>query len=201
MSQIALPLDWPESVDDNAFIVDSSNSEAVKHLEHWALWPVRTSLLTGPRKSGRSSLGRLFASKSGGDVIDDSDLSEEEALFHAWNAAQASGRPLLIIADEPPPRWKITLPDLRSRIAATPKVRIDEPSDQLIDARLHHHFAARGLAVPQNVVDYLLKRMDRSHYALHHLIEKLDRLAFERRSRLTLGLVRDAMKELGFIDL
>jgi len=201
MSQIALPLDWPESTDDSAFIVDSSNGEAVKHLEHWSLWPVRISLLTGPRKSGRSSLGRLFASKSGGDVIDDADLSEEEALFHAWNAAQARQRPLLIIADEPPPRWEITLPDLRSRIAATPKIRITEPSDQLIEARLHHHFTTRGLAVPQNVIDYLLKRMDRSHYALHHLIETLDRMAFERRSRLTLGLVRDVMAELGVIDL
>lgn len=201
MSQIALPLDWPESADGSAFIVDSSNSDAVKHLEHWSLWPVRTSLLTGPRKSGRSSLGRLFASKCGGEVIDDADLSEEEALFHAWNAAQASQRPLLIIADEPPPRWEITLPDLRSRIAATPKIHITEPSDQLIETRLHHHFTARGLAVPQNAVDYLLKRMDRSHYALHHLIETLDRMAFERRSRITLGLVRDAMTELGFIDL
>ena len=201
MSQIALPLDWPESADDSAFIVDSSNSEAVKHLEHWSLWPVQTSLLTGPRKSGRSSLGRLFASKSGGDVIDDADLAEEEMLFHAWNAAQASQRPLLIIADEPPPCWEITLPDLQTRIAATPKIRIFEPSDQLIEARLHHHFAAQGLVVPQNVIDYLLKRMDRSHYALHHLIENLNRKAFERRSRITLGLVRDAMADLGFIDL
>ncbi len=201
MSQIALPLDWPVSADDSAFIVDSSNSEAVKHLEHWSLWPVRTSLLTGPRKSGRSSLGRLFASKSGGDVIDDADLAEEEALFHAWNGAQASQRPLLIIADEPPPRWEITLPDLRTRIAATPKIRISEPSDQLIEARLHHHFAAQGMVVPQNAIEYLLKRMDRSHYTLHHLIETLDRMAFERRSRITLGLVRDAMTDLGFIDL
>lgn len=201
MSQIALPLDFPEPADSGVFIVDASNSEAVRHLEHWSLWPVRTSLLTGPRKSGRSTLGRLFVSKSGGDVIDDADLSEEEMLFHAWNAAQAGQTPLLIIADEPPPRWEIALPDLRSRMAATPKVRIDEPTDQLIEARLHHHFAARSLAVPQNAVEYLLKRMDRSHFALHQLIETLDRLAFERRSRPTLGLVRDAMTELGFIDL
>ncbi|QLC24126.1 chromosomal replication initiator DnaA [Parasphingopyxis algicola] len=201
MSQFALPLDWPESGRGDAFIVDASNSEAVRHLEHWSLWPVRTSLLTGPRKSGRSTLGQLFARKSGGRVIDDADLSAEETLFHAWNAAQADRQPLLIIADEPPPRWEIALPDLRTRIAATPKVRIGEPSDQLIETRLQHHFGAQGMAIPQNAIDYLLKRMDRSHYALHHLMETLDRLGFERRSRITLGLVRDAMKELGFIDV
>lgn len=201
MNQIALPLDWPDAGDDKAFIVDSSNSEIIKHLEHWSLWPVRSTLLTGPRKSGRSTLGRLFTRKSGGTVIDDADLSDEEALFHAWNAAQSSQQPLLIIADEPPPRWEIALPDLRSRLTATPKIRIAEPSDQLIETRILHHFAARGVSVPQNVIDYLLKRMDRSHYALFHLIETLDRMACERQSRITLGLVRDTITELGFIDV
>lgn len=200
MNQIALPLDWPET-DDTAFIVDASNSDAVKHLEHWSLWPVRLTLLTGPRKSGRSTLGRLFSQKCGGKVVDDADLSEEDALFHAWNAAQSSQTPLLIIADVPPPRWEISLPDLRSRLAATPKIRIAEPSDALIESRLHRHFAHRGLAIPQNVIDYLLKRMDRSNYALFHLIEIVDRMTFERHSRITLSLARDAVAELGFIDL
>jgi hypothetical protein len=200
MSQFALPLSLPDDGGDDAFIVDESNAEAVRHLEHWQHWPVRVTLLTGPRKSGRSTLGRLFARKTGGMVIDDADLSDEEALFHAWNEAQNSKTPLLIIADEPPPLWEIALPDLRTRIAATPKVRIEEPSDALIEARLRHHFEAQGLPVPQNVIEYLLKRMERSHYALHHLIETVDRLAFERQSRITLGLVRDAMNAIGFID-
>lgn len=201
MRQIALPLDWPDERDEDAFIVDESNREAVRHLEHWSLWPVRVSLLTGPRKSGRSTLGRLFARKSGGRLIDDADLGDEEGLFHAWNEAQAERRPLLIVADAPPPLWEIALPDLRSRIAATPKVAIHEPSDALIEARLQRHFHARGLAVPPSVVEYLLRRIERSHYALQLTVETVDRLAFERRSRITLALVRDALAELGFIDV
>ena len=197
MTQIALPLDWPEEEADDAFILDSSNREAVRHLEHWSLWPVRVSLLTGPRKSGRSTLGRLFARKSGGRLIDDADLGEEEMLFHAWNEAQAEHRPLLIIADAPPPLWEIQLPDLRSRMAATPKIEIHQPSDALIEARLQRHFATRGLAMPQNAVDYILRRVERSHFALHFLIETIDRLAFERRSRITLALVRVALAETG----
>lgn len=201
MNQIALPLDWPDGDRDARFIVDESNADAVRHLDHWTLWPVHVSLLTGPRKSGRSTLGRIFAAKSGGAVIDDADLSDEEALFHAWNAAQASQRPLLIIADDPPPRWTIALPDLRTRIAATPKTRIMEPSDMLIANRLHQHFGERGLAVPDNAIDYLLKRMNRSHYALLQTIETLDRMTFERRGRITRDLAREAIVELGFIDV
>ncbi len=200
MSQIALPFEWPESGDEQAFIVDSCNSEAVRHLEHWSLWPVRISLLTGPRKSGRSTLGRMFARKSGGTLIDDADLAEEEALFHAWNAAQAEKRPLLIVADEPPPLWEIDLPDLRTRMAATPKIRIEEPGEAFIAARIERHFALRGLAVPDNAIEFLLKRIERSHVALDQLIHTLERLTFERRNRITLALAREAMIELGFID-
>ena len=200
MSQIALPLDWPDDGADDAFIIDDSNREAVRHLEHWSLWPVRISLLTGPRKSGRSTLGRLFVRKSGGNLIDDADLSDEEALFHAWNDAQNERKPLLIIADSPPPRWSITLPDLRSRMAATPKIVIDEPSDTLIQLRLHQHFARRGMAIRQTAIDYLLRRIERSHFALHLAIEALERFALERRGEITIAVARDAAAELGFID-
>jgi len=201
MNQLALPLDWPDHGEDDAFIVDESNREAVRHLDHWSLWPVRITLLTGPRKSGRSMLGRLFARKSGGRLIDDADLGDEEALFHAWNEAQVEHRPLLVIADEPPPRWQSALPDLRSRIAATPKIALAEPGDALIEARVFRHFAAHGLNVPQNAVDYLLRRIERSHYALYQAIETIDRLMVERRKPVTRGLVRDALAEIGFIDL
>lgn len=201
MSQIALPLDWPDDGNENSFIIDDSNRDAVRHLEHWSLWPVRITLLTGPRKSGRSTLGRFFVRRSGGRLMDDADLSEEEALFHAWNEAQNERRPLLVIADSPPPRWTISLPDLRSRIAATPKIAIEEPSDALIEQRLHQHFSQRGIAIAQNAIDYLVKRIERSHFALHQLIETLERIAFERKGGVTLSIARDAAAELGFIDL
>ncbi|MEQ9663171.1 MAG: chromosomal replication initiator DnaA [Parasphingopyxis sp.] len=196
MRQIPLPLDWPDQADDDAFILDESNRDAVRHLEHWSLWPVRISLLTGPRKSGRSTLARLFARKSGGDVFDDADLGDEEEIFHAWNRAQAEHKPLLIVANAPPPVWHIRLPDLRSRMAATPKVEIGEPSDMLIGGRIVRHFASRGLDVGPDVVDYLLTRMERTHFGLFRLIEAMDRIAMESGRRISRALARDALDEL-----
>lgn len=196
MTQLPLPLDWPDQADDDSFIIDASNREAVRHLDHWSLWPVRVTLLTGPRKSGRSSLARLFARKSGGEIIDDADLHDEEPLFHAWNRAQAERRPLLIIADTPPPLWDIRLADLRSRMAATPKIAIEEPGDALIGARMIRHFAGRGLDVPPAVIEFALKRIERTHFALHRLIETMDRIAMEGGRRVTRALAREALDEL-----
>src|SRR3546814_16659206 len=69
----------------------------------------------------------LFRSR----VIDGHASVAEEEIFHAWNAAQASGTPLLIIADAPPSDWNVALPDLRSRLAAVPVLTIGEPDDCL----------------------------------------------------------------------
>jgi hypothetical protein len=76
-----------------------------------------TVILTGPRKSGRSLLARIFAAKTDGTMIDDAERVAESDIFHAWNRAQAEHRPLLIVAEE---IWSVKLPDLRSRLAATP---------------------------------------------------------------------------------
>ena len=83
MSQFALPFEWPADPRDDEFLISDSNAKAVHSLEHWGAWPVMAAMLTGPRKSGRSLLARIFAAKSGGTIIDDAERQAEAALFHA----------------------------------------------------------------------------------------------------------------------
>src|SRR6476620_8956092 len=132
MNQIALPFAWPVPDKEEDFLLSDANRAAFDHLTRWSLWPVMASLITGPRKSGRSLLGRIFVRNSGGRLFDDAEDHDEEALFHAWNQAQEVRRPLLLIAAAPPPIWQVRLPDLRSRLAATPHVAIEPPDDALI---------------------------------------------------------------------
>ena len=200
MNQIALPLDWPAGADERDYIVSDANRAVVRHLDHWALWPVMATILTGPRKSGRSLLGRIFAAKTGGELIDDAERADEEAVFHAWNRAQERRRPLILIADMPPPAWAADLPDLRSRLAATPTVRIAEPDDMLAAHLIEKACLVRGLAAPPEIIRYLVPRIERSYLAVTRAVEALDALAFERRQRLTVPLARKALVGLGVID-
>ena len=200
MSQIALPLDWPAGDTQQDYLVSAANQPLIRHLEHWSLWPVMATILTGPRKSGRSLLGRIFAAKTGGELIDGAERADEEAIFHAWNRAQERRRPLILIADMPPPIWKARLPDLRSRLAATPSLRIEEPDEILAAALIEKLCHARGLAAPPELIRYLVPRIERSYLGVTRTIDALDELAFERRQRLTVPLARRALAAMGVID-
>ena len=200
MSQIALPFEWPADEHERDFIISDANRLAARHLDHWALWPVMATIITGPRKSGRSLLGRIFARKTGGTLIDDAERASEEALFHAWNRAQEEHRPLIIIADAVPPTWRVRLPDLRSRLAATPHVAIAEPDDELAAALIEKLIGARGVAAPPDLARYLLPRIERSYVGIHRIVDALDELALASRHRITLPLARRALASIGVID-
>ena len=62
--QIALPLDWPQARGDSRFILSEANRAAFDHFRNWSLWPVKATMLTGPRRSGRSLLARAFIERA-----------------------------------------------------------------------------------------------------------------------------------------
>jgi len=200
IDQIALPFAWPADEDERDFIVSDANQVAVRHLEHWSLWPVMATILTGPRKSGRSLLGRIFAAKTGGRFVDNADAHDEEALFHAWNAAQAEHRPLLLVADLPPAKWRIRLPDLRSRLLASPHVAIEEPDFPLMTGLVEKLLQARGLVARPEVVRYVVPRIERSYIGIGRIVDALDEAALARRRSITMAVAREALAAIGVTE-
>ena len=198
--QIALPLDWPQAQDESRFILSNSNAQAFDHFRHWSLWPVKATLLTGPRRSGRSLLARAFVARVGGRLFEQAESRDEEELFHAWNSAQDSGHPLVMIVDKVPPEWEVTLPDLRTRLAITPVTRIQQPDDALFRAIIRLLFADRGLHIPEDALKFIGDRVERSYFMAERVVEAIDRFAIAERSRLTLPTIRRALGEGGIID-
>ena len=199
MNQIALPLDWPVAEKDEDFLVSDANRAAFDHFKRWSLWPVMATILTGPRKSGRSLLGRIFVRKTGGRLFDDAEDHDEETLFHAWNEAQEKRRPLLLIADAPPPVWQVKLPDLRSRLAATSHVRIEQPDDRLLGDLVLKLLGDRGVAAPPELPEFLVPRIERSYVAVQQVVDVLDRAMLSHRRRMTVPMARRALVDAGLV--
>ena len=196
MNQIALPFDWPAPEDSDAFIVTAANRSAVDGIDRPGSWPVRAAILTGPRKSGRSLLGRIFAAKTGGTLIDDAELHREADIFHRWNEAQEARRPLLIVALSPPPVWKVRLPDLASRLTATPVFTLGAPDDVLTAMLLEKLLGQRGMQATPSVVKYINARIERSYIALMRIVDALDSAALSQHRAVTVKLARVVLQEL-----
>ncbi|MEO7815254.1 MAG: DnaA/Hda family protein [Sphingomicrobium sp.] len=197
--QIALPLDWPQVGEDQRFILSEANRAAFEHFRNWSMWPVKATILAGPRRSGRSLLARNFIARVGGRLFDQADTYDEEELFHAWNQAQESGRAMVMITNGEAP-WPVNLPDLRTRLAVTPVTRIGEPDDQLFAALINLLFGDRGLHIPAEAVTFITQRVHRDYVTAERVVEAIDRHAFAERARLTLPTIRRALGLAGLID-
>jgi chromosomal replication initiation ATPase DnaA len=197
--QIALPLDWPQTEGESRFIVSDANRSAFDHFRNWSLWPVKTTVLTGPRRSGRTLLARTFAERVHGRVIDQAESRDEEEVFHAWNDAQDSGLPLVLVADEAPPAWSPKLPDLRTRLAITPVATISQPDDALFEALIQLLFADRGLHVPRDALRFMTERLNREYWTAERAVEEVDRYAISERARVTMPTIRRALSNARMI--
>jgi chromosomal replication initiation ATPase DnaA len=197
--QIALPLDWPQTEGESRFIVSDANRSAFDHFRNWSLWPVKATVLTGPRRSGRTLLARTFAERVHGRVIDQAESRNEEEVFHAWNDAQDSGLPLVLVADGAPPVWSPKLPDLRTRLAITPVTTINQPDDALFEALIQLLFADRGLHVPRDALRFMTERLNREYWTAERAVEEVDRYAISERARVTLPTIRRALSNARMI--
>ena len=110
-----------------------------------------------------------------------------------------SRRPLLMIADAPPPAWQVTLPDLRSRLAATPQIELLKPDDRLIGDLIVKLLGDRGIAVPPELPEFLVPRIERSYVAVLQVVESLDRAVLSHHRRMTVALAKRALQESGML--
>lgn len=189
MGQLPLPLAYRAATGVTDFVHAAANADAVAWL---AGPPTARTLLVGPPASGKSHLGRVFAAQHGATLIDDAETVAQEALFHAWNAANEAA-PILFTARSLPRQW-VQLPDLGSRLAATPTLIIGLPDDALLAHLLVKHFADRGMRVSPDVVAFVTLRIERSFAAVAATVAALDAAALAAGREVTVPLARSVLE-------
>lgn len=200
MSQIALPLAAPPGAGPSRIVVGNANAAVIDAFARAGAWPFRTAMLFGPPRSGKSLLARWFAEQGaggqirgghGGEAIDNAETVDETELFHRWNRAQESGRPLLLVSNDPD--WRVALPDLASRLGAALRLEIGEPDDAMLADLVALHAERRGLVLDAGATSYLVPRCERSHMGVERLVGTIDRLSLERKQAPTMAIWRDAL--------
>lgn len=182
-------------------LVSSSSQAAAAIADSWPHWPSPVVILTGPPGSGKSHIADIWTAQSGATALATLDAGAGLApaghgpvlvedvdrrtfadadLFHLINAVRESGHHLLMTARERPSAWKVSLPDLLSRLRAATVVEIGPPDDALLAQVLVKLFADRQLVVDDRLVAYLVGRMERSFAAANALVATLDHQALAR---------------------
>ena len=192
MRQIALPLDELRSGASSSLIITASNATAFAGLSSAANWPRHCAILVGPARSGKSLMARYFSGE-GGTVIDDAETNAAENLFNAWNRAQESGMPLLLISRWLPADWNIALPDLKSRLGSALLLEIGAPDDEIIEQLLQKHLADRGAAITIDALSYVKRRIERSYAAIESFARSANAMALAENAPVNLTLVKKVL--------
>jgi DnaA regulatory inactivator Hda len=216
MPQLSLDLGFRPALGRADFLVAPCNAAAVAWIDRWPDWPAPLLALWGPAASGKTHLLEVWRARSnavaiaaraltsaalpsllGGAhaaVIDDAQsTADEEALLHLYNVLAERQGHLLLAAREPPARWSIRLADLRSRLVAAPAVAVDAPDDALLGAVLVKLFTDRQLRISEDLIAYLLPRIERSFAAAQAIVAALDQAALADQRAVTVRLARDIL--------
>ncbi|HEX7340358.1 MAG TPA: DnaA regulatory inactivator Hda [Rhodanobacteraceae bacterium] len=142
----------------------------------------------------RGSVGSEFVALDDVEAIA-GNREAEHALFDFYNRAHAEDVTLVFASACTPAQLSLTLPDLRSRLAACtlcPLKPLDEASRRRV---LHDYARARGIELDAHVLDWLFTRYARDLGALHALLDELDSASLAAKRRITVPFLRDFLRE------
>ncbi len=209
-----LPLDLPHrpAHGRSAFLISACNAAAVAWIDRWPDWLAPGLVIHGPAGSGKTHLAAVWQARAAaelwplardaGDVhaaiVDHADRlfktpESAEPALHVYNRLASRNRHVLFLARSPPARWSVPLADLRSRLVALPAVAIKPPDDAMLGGLFVKLFRDRQLQVPGDVIDYLMRRIERSCATVIAAVEAIDRASLAEKRAVTLPLVRHSL--------
>lgn len=192
--QLRLPLKQETSRRAADLAVSGSNVAAAMALEDWPSEPGSIMALYGPAGCGKSHMAAAWVERVGARalhgeeaawfdpvdlegrpvLLEEAEGADDESLFHLINLTQSGGGALLMVSRDPPSAWMTRLPDLRSRLNAIRTIAVEVPDDIILAAMLRKAFAARNIVPGEGVIEYLVRRIDRSAQAAEMIVDRLD---------------------------
>lgn len=225
--QIPLDLAGRTALGLEDFLIGPCNQDAVSWIDRWPDWPAPVLVINGPAASGKTHLAAVWRDKSGAQIIKpdrlisntaediartaqsiildgiDPWLGYEEAettLFHLYNIFKEEQRTFLITMRMAPSHADFAIADLASRFRAAPVATIHPPDDMLLGSVLIKLFSDRQLKINNDVIKYILPRMERSFSAARDLVAQADSMALSQKRGISIPLMREVMANLQQYD-
>ena len=212
-NQLLLNLNHKQNFNYDDFYVSNSNYYAFKIIENWPKWEKNIVNVYGEKYSGKSHLSNIFykkykAKKLTEDQINNDTLLEikihqniiidnftnhinEKILYSIFNLVDQDNKYLIINSLKPINLFDFDLEDLVSRSKNCLFAEIKKPDDDLIFALILKNFSDRQISINKNLIDYIIKRIDRSYSKIAEFIYKIDELSLKKKRAIDLKLIKE----------
>ena len=203
LNQLLLNFEQKQNFKDEDFYVSKSNYFAFELIKTWPKWEKNFLNIYGDNFSGKSHLSNIFIKKFKGIKIDanflenknlieikihqniilenlDKDINEV-LVYSLFNIIDQDNKYLIINSREPINQIDFNLPDLKSRTKNCLFAKIEKPDDELIFALILKNFSDRQITIDKKLIDFIVKRIDRSYGKIFEFIYKIDELSLKKK--------------------
>jgi len=217
LNQLILKFDYDQNFKDQDFYVSKSNQFSFKLLNSWPKWEKNFVNLIGEKFSGKTHLVNIFLQKFKGIKIKSNrinnetfkeikvyeniiieDLNEkldENLLFTLLNIIEQDNKYLIITSIKPIVNFSFELDDLNSRAKNFLLSNIEKPEDDLMFALILKNLSDRQISIDKKLIDFIIKRIDRSYGKIFDFIYKIDEISLKRKKPIDFKIIKEALGE------
>jgi len=213
LNQLLLNFNQKQNFNYDDFYVSKSNFYAFELIEKWPKWEKNILNIYGEKFSGKSHLSNIFAKKHKAKMILEKDFNDkylrefkviqniildnfenvcdENLLYSLFNLIDQDNKFLIINSVLPINEMNFKLKDLSSRSKNCLFAKIEKPDDELIFALILKSFSDRQITIEKKLIDYIIKRIDRSYGKISEFIYKVDELSLKKKKPIDLKTIKE----------
>jgi len=215
LNQLLLNFKHKQNFNYNDFYVSKSNYYAFQLIEKWPKWEKNILNIYGEKHSGKTHLANIFLSKNKGIKFSEKDINnevfkkfklyeniiidnyenkcDEKLMYSIFNLADLDNKFLIINSINPINEINFKLNDLKSRSKNCLFAKIDNPDDELMFAIILKSFSDKQIEVDKKLIDFIIKRIERSYGKIADFIYKVDELSLKKKKAIDLKTIKEIL--------
>ncbi|MDC0200446.1 DnaA/Hda family protein [Candidatus Pelagibacter sp.] len=215
LNQLLLNFKHKQNFNYNDYYVSKSNYYAFQLIENWPKWEKNILNIYGEKFSGKTHLSNIFLNKNKGIKVDENNISnetfkkfklheniiidnynnksDEKLMYSIFNLVDQDNKYLIINSILPIYEIDFKLDDLKSRSKNCLFAKIEQPDDELMFAIILKSFSDRQIQIDKKLIDYIIKRIDRSYGKIIDFIYKVDELSLKKKKAIDLKIIKEIL--------
>ena len=111
------------------------------------------------------------------------------------NIIEQDNKYLIVTSKKPIVDFSYKLDDLNSRSKNFLLSSIEKPDDDLMFALILKNLSDRQISIDKKLIDFIIKRIDRSYGKIFDFIYKIDEISLKRKKPIDFKIIKEVLGE------